>query len=380
MKRRLLTLGHSYVVAQNRRLAHELARAGGDGWEVVAAAPRFFHGDLRPIALEPIAGEACELAPLSVRAGRRPHWFTYGPELPALLARGWDLVHCWEEPYVRAAAQVARLTPAEAALAICTCQNLDKTYPPPFRGYERRVMRRAAGWTGIGETVVEVLSRRPLYAARPHRHIPLGVDCELFQPRPESGAAVRRELGWEPEGPPVIGFLGRFVPEKGLSLLQRALERLDAPWRLLLAGGGPMLAELQAWAEKFPGRVRIATGIAHDRVPRYLQAMDALCAPSQTTSRWREQFGRMLVEAFACGLPVLASRSGEIPYVIGETGILLPENDAGAWSAALGRLLADPAQRQALARSGRKRALAEYAWPVVARRYLEFFEELLESR
>ena len=55
--------------------------------------------------------------------------------------------------------------------------------------------------------------------------------------------------------------------------------------------------------------------------------MDLLCAPSRTTPRWREQFGRMLIEAMACGVPVIASPSGEIPYVVGDAGVLVPEGD-----------------------------------------------------
>lgn len=379
MKRRLLSLGHSYVVAQNRRLADEMARAGAADWQVTAIAPRFFHGDLRPIALEPIAGEACACVPLTVRASRWPHVFVYQSELRSLLAGGWDLVHCWEEPYVRAAAQVAAWLPPGVPLVVCTAQNLAKRYPPPFSFYERRVLRRAAGWVGFGETVIETLSRRALYARLPHRRLPLGVDAVCFRPDPDAGARLRSELGWAPAGPPVIGYLGRFVPEKGLALLLAALERLTTPWRLLLAGGGPMQARLESWAQRYPGRARIVTGVAHDQVPRYLNAMDLLCAPSQTTPRWREQFGRMLIEAFACGTPVVASRSGEIPYVVGEAGRLLPEDDAAAWAGELSRLLESPPLRRRLALAGRQRVLAEFDWPVVARRYLDFFSELAEG-
>ena len=85
----------------------------------------------------------------------------------------------------------------------------------------------------------------------------------------------------------------------------------------------------------------------------------------------------MLIEAMACGVPVLASRSGEIPHVIADAGILLPEDDVEAWAAALGRVLADPDERRDLADRGLRRARTEFAWPVVARRHLEFFDELV---
>src|SRR5207237_339397 len=82
----------------------------------------------------------------------------------------------------------------------------------------------------------------------------------------------------------------------------------------------PMEGELRAFAEKHRGRVHIETTARHDEVPGWLNAMTILCAPSQASPRWREQFGRMLIEAMACGVPILASDTGEIPHVIGAAG------------------------------------------------------------
>ncbi len=105
--------------------------------------------------------------------------------------------------------------------------------------------------------------------------------------------------------------------------------------------------------------------------------MDVLCAPSQTTRQWREQFGRMLIEAFACGVPVLASDSGEIPHVVGNAGIVVSERDDRQWLDALGSLLDDRSRRADLGLRGRRRAESVYAWPVVARQHLVFFDELV---
>ena len=137
---------------------------------------------------------------------------------------------------------------------------------------------------------------------------------------------------------------------------------------------------LRAWAQERPDQVRVCTGVNHDAVPHYLNAMDILCAPSQTTPAWREQFGRMLLEAFACGLPVIGSDSGEIPYVIGDAGLVVGEKDEMGWSKALAGLLESPQQRQRLAALGRERAQTHFAWPVIASQHLEFFEQILEQR
>ena len=371
---RLLTLGHSYVVGTNRALARAMAEAGAGAWEVTSAAPASFPGDLGPIRLQALPGE--RVVPFPVRGPGRIHTMTYGRALRALLRRGWDVVHCWEEPFVLAGAQVAGWTPPEARLVFATFQNLPKRYPPPFRWTERFAMGRADGWIAFGHTVEAALRGRPGYATRPHRVIAPGVDTALFRPDRDAGADVRASLRWADAGPPVVGYLGRFVPEKGLETLMRALDAAAEPWRALFVGGGAMEGALRGWASRHGDRVRIVTGVAHEDVPRHLNAMDLLCAPSRTTPRWREQLGRMLTEAMACGVPVVGSDSGEIPHVVADAGVVAREDDVPAWTRAIDALLADEAKRAEFAGHGLTRVEAEFALPVVARRHLEFFREL----
>ncbi|MGH8011179.1 MAG: glycosyltransferase family 4 protein [Candidatus Binataceae bacterium] len=373
--RRLLTIAHSYVVALNRRLAHELARIGEGDWEVTAVAPSFFHGDLGPIRLERRASDACHLEPMRALMTRRIHMFVYGARLRALLRQSWDLVHCWEEPYILAGGQIAWWTPRRTPYVFWTGQTLLKNYPPPFSMIERYCVERCSGWIARGELGADAMLRRG-YACRPHRVLPLGVDTSIFCPDAGARNKVRERLGWT-DAAPVVGFVGRFVEEKGLALLMRVLDRARSSWRALFIGGGPMEPNIRAWAAPYNDRVRIVK-LTHDEVPRYLNAVDLLCAPSQTTARWREIFGRMLIEAFACGVAVIASDSGEIPNVMRDAGIIVGEQDEDGWVRELERMLEDSRARAEIARRGLERAHAVYAWPVVARRHLEFFGELLE--
>jgi glycosyltransferase involved in cell wall biosynthesis len=378
--RKLISVAHSYAVTLNRRLAHELSRCSGGAWEVTAVAPAYFHGgrDLRPVRLEVGPAEPCRVEPVPAHLTRWVHCFVYGPRLRALLREGADLVHCWEEPFVLAGGQVASWTPRGTPLVFMTMQNLPKRYPPPFNLIERYCLWRCAGWMACGQSVAETVLRRG-YGCRPYRVLPLGVDVDLFRPDPAAGRAVRRDLGLGEGGPPVLGFLGRFIPEKGVLRLARLLDGLAAPWRALLVGAGPLEGDLRAWAARHGDRVRVCTDVRHDDVPRYLNAMDVLCAPSQTTRRWREQFGRMVTEAFACGVPVVASDSGEIPHVAGPAARVVGEKDEAGWRQALEEVLGDAALRRELAGRGLEWARSCYSWPVIARRYLDFFDEVLSS-
>ena len=376
-ERRLVTIGHSYVVAGNRRLAHEMAVAGRGRWIVTAIAPATYRGDLRRVALEPIANEASRVMPVPVRLDRLPHLMWYARLGQALDARA-DVVHCWEEPYVLAAAQVARQAKASARVVYATFQNLSKWYPPPLSGFERASLARAAGWIAFGRTSEETLTARDGYARIPHRVIPPGVDVDRFKPDPGSGAAIKRQIGWS-EDVQVVGYLGRFAQQKGITDLCEALDGMKAPWHALFVGGGALQPALERFRDRHRGRVHIATGVGHDDVPRWLNAMTLLCAPSRTTAAWREQFGRMLIEAMSCGIPVVATNSGEIPHAVEGAGRLVPEQDPAALAEALDALLADGPARAALASAGLARARDRFAWPVVARQHLEFFDALIEQ-
>lgn len=375
---RLLTFGHSYSVGVNRALAHAMTIAGGRRWHVEAAAPTWFanRGDLRPSVLKIDAEEPTRITPLSAYNTGRVHTFFYGRKLKELLARDWDVVHCWQEPYVLAGFQSARWTPPNCKFVFRTAQSLPKRYPPPFDFFERSVLRRTDGWICSGETVEANLTNRNGYAAVPHRRIPLGVDTERFRPNTEARERTRLDLGWSLVGPPVVGFSGRFVEAKGLQRLMDGLDATKSPWRALFIGAGPLEGRLRTWAERYGDDVRILTDVTHDRVPDHLNAMDLLVCPSVTTPSWREQFGRMIIEAFAVGLPVVGSDSGEIPNVLQGTGIVVPER-GGRWSEMIGLLLDSPQLRKRLGAEGRRRAVEEFDWSIVGRTHLDFFSELM---
>lgn len=379
-KIRILTIGHSYVVALNRAVVREVAR--DPAFEVTVAAPRFFHGDLRDLTLEPEpGGSPLRLVGLDVRWSRRIHVFHYHARpLRRLLRQDeYDLVHAWEEPYVYAGYQIARgLAGMPTPFCFYTCQNLIKRLPPPFRDFERATLARAQGWIASGRLVDEAMRTRGYPPGR-GRVLTLAVDTAAFEPLDDPRrASVRGRLRLRP---PVIGYTGRLTPEKGLHVLMRAMERVggDRPWSLLLLGSGPLRGEVLRWAQArgWGDRVRIVLA-KHDEVPAYLGAMDLLVAPSQTTRHWKEQFGRMLIEAFACGVPVIGSDSGEIPYVIGDAGRVVAEKDVGRWAAAIVELLDRPDLRAELARRGRCRC-RDYTVATVAEQYRDYYRWLAEQ-
>ncbi len=216
----------------------------------------------------------------------------------------------------------------------------------------------------------------------------LGVDERLFRPAAQPDLAA--EQGIAPEEF-VIGFVGRFVEEKGLLTLFEALSKLsktpsNRAWKLLLLGRGPLKEQLQTLAANsgIGDRIIWIESVPHDDVPRYINLMDTLLLPSETTYQfktlsavgWKEQFGHVLIEAMACKVPVIGSDSGEIPHVIKTDGLVFPEGDAAALAEKIDLLIQQPAQQQALAEKGYRRAMDEYTNTALAKRLLDFYETL----
>ena len=177
--RKLLSIAHSYVVGLNRRLVNEMSLLGKDQWEVTAVAPAFIYGDLSPISLETASEEICTLETVPVYNSKYIHIMTYGWKLRDILQQDWDLIHCWEEPYILVGAQIAYWSKQKAPLIYSTFQNKAKNYPPPFNWIEQYSMSRASGWLTGGQTVVDTLKHRPGYSL-PMRIIPMGVDIKHF--------------------------------------------------------------------------------------------------------------------------------------------------------------------------------------------------------
>ena len=372
-RRRLLSIGHAYAVTMNRRLAHEVARVDPEGWEVTAVAPTRFKGsnDLRAVRLAPGADEPSRLVPVHAYLTGRVHVFTYGASLRPLLAEPWDLVHCWEEPYVLAGGQIAWWLRPRVPLVFHTAQNLNKSYPVPFNWIERYAMGRAAGWIASGRLVEENLKPRVGYAGLASVEIPLGTDIARFRPDKVSGAAVRRALGWDERGPTVCRIPRTLRAREGSRVAAARARRNQVTLAGSLRRRGPTGEAATSSLGPTPRRPRsdLHRGRSRRRPGARLNAMDILCAPSQAaTPRWREQFGRMLVEAFACGVAVIGSDSGEIPHVIRDSGMVVGERDEAGWANAIAILIEDRAHRDDLVARGLQRARDEFAWPVVAAR------------
>jgi glycosyltransferase involved in cell wall biosynthesis len=151
---------------------------------------------------------------------------------------------------------------------------------------------------------------------------------------------------------------------------------------LTLVGSGEELEALRKLASEggIADRVTLGVRLPSAEMPDFYRSLDLLVLPSRTRPNWKEQFGRVLIEAMASGVPVLGSDSGEIPHVIGSAGVVFPEGDVGALRSQLQRLMQDRAARECLAAAGRERVLAQYTMAEIARQTVAAYTAAADGR
>lgn len=310
---RVLRVAHHAVVSAWRERERQLRSQGADvelfsarrwneGGRIVTLAPegdRFVHG----------VGTI----------GTHPNAFVFNPcPIWRAIGRRPDLIDLHEEPFALVTAEILLLRAlrrSRAPYLLYSAQNIDKRFPIPFRWFEAWALRGAAGAYVCNIEAGLILQRKGLRG--PAVLIPLGVDVDRFHPRDRSG----------PADSPVIGFVGRLEIHKGVDVLLRATS-MRPHWRVLISGDGPEAANLQSLAIELgvADRVEFLGFASGEELASRYRDLDVLAVPSRPTKSWTEQFCRVAVEAMASGVAVVGSRSGAIPDVVGDAGVIVEPN------------------------------------------------------
>jgi glycosyltransferase involved in cell wall biosynthesis len=304
------------------------------------------------------------------------HWY---PQLKSLLKSFRpDVIDVWEEPWGLISLQAARVRARHAPhakLVLETEQNINKKLPTPFEWIRRKSLQSADWLVSRNAEGIDVCRAKGYRG--PATVLPNAVDAELFGPM--DVVEAREALGFRGH---VLGYIGRLVPEKGLAGLVDAMARLPSEVSLVLIGDGPMRSELTEQIQRLDlgDRVQLIGRKPLNELPRYMNAIDALMLPSLTTPSWKEQFGRVIIEAFACGTPVIGSDSGAIAQVIADDGWVFREGDTDDLARCVHACLSVPDKEKSEARARRReRVLQEFTWGVVAQRYVEVYRAAMSS-
>ena len=182
--------------------------------------------------------------------------------------------------------------------------------------------------------------------------VPNGVNVHRITPQPES------------PGAPVVTFVGTLKPWHGVDVLLRARAQAHKDWKLRIIGDGPMRAELDDLARSLGIDVDFRGAVAPDAIPQHMAGTAIGVAPYPAMDTDSDQYFSPLkvYEYMAAGLPVVASRVGQLPEIMGESAYLVPPSDPEALAAALDALVANPVERARVGSDNRRQAEREHSW------------------
>ena len=299
---------------------------------------------------------------------------------PRLGLRRWQpqIIHCEREQEGLMALEVALLRDLfapGAQLILYSWQNILRRRSLAVRLVSQLTMRSAQHMLCASSEAVSVL-RRQDYRGGTSIMPALGLDTRYFYPRPVP--KLRTRLGLDGF---TVGYVGRLVKEKGIDTLLHAVSALTPPVWLLIVGSGPEEASLRDLVRGLGmgERCVFAGGVTLDGVAEYLNAMDVLVLPSRTTPNWKEQFGRVLVEAMACRVAVIGSDSGAIPEVIADPKWIFPEENSQRLAELIRRLIQEPNSLNDMIERNYRHALSLYEVSSLAQSILGVWQNLMRT-
>jgi glycosyltransferase involved in cell wall biosynthesis len=386
---KILVASHTYIVDLNREKFRALAQLQPDIEVTVIVPKRWKPGGVQNkiIDSELIDEGAFKVVPVSNFSQNNQGLLTFGLDLIPLLKQFKpDIIQVEQGSKAVTYAEfitLNKLLGLKAKNLFFTWWNLPYQLKFPISTLENYNLKNTDGIVVGNKDGFEILRERGYQEAM--EIMPqLGVDERLFKPTPQP--ELREELGIKNDEF-VVGFVGRFVEEKGLLTLVEALAGLkELSWKWVLLGRGELRETLIQKATELgiKDRLIFVESVPHDQVQNYINLMDTLVLPSETTYKfktltsvgWKEQFGHVLIEAMACKVPVIGSNSGEIPHVIGEGGLIFPEKNIEILRDCLRQLMETPNLAKDLGEKGYKRVMEHYTNTALAKKLLHFYQQL----
>ena len=381
---RILITWHAAVEPSYRKLFSELALQGA---EIKLIVPSQWVEGGRLVEYQRTDSDVYDISVFKTVFTNRIRAFFY-PNIKRLYKEisdfNPDIIHIMEEPFSFAAVQcmlLAKSAAPKSKITLFSFENIDFLQRFPYSKAQSYNLRNTDAIVVVPEEGINLWKNRGF---KNHIfHIPIGIDTGLFRKVsgygiPESLKDIQRDDRFK------IGYVGRVVKEKGIDTLIEAVGRLKKKGEccsLYIVGNGDYKDVLAVKIEEnsIKEYVKFIPALKQEDLPGFYSAIDALVLPSNTTPCWKEQFGRVIVEAMACEVPVIGSSSGEIPNVIGDAGLVFPEGDVTVLADCIDRLIEDENLRKRCAVRGKERAIKNYSWRSIAKEYIKVYKGLISD-
>jgi glycosyltransferase involved in cell wall biosynthesis len=383
-KLRVLFVSHAYVVGVNQGKLNAIAQT--ENIEVGLLAPSNWKALEwnRPLPLEnPYSKLHLYSAPVLFPGKGGAHIYAPWDLWRILNTFKPDILQVEEEVFSLSTFELAlwsRLT--KTPMIVFGWENLERQLPAPRQQVCQFVLNTVKAiipGNQDGANIMRQWGYSGLLEVMPQ----MGVDPDFFSPRERQGTTYSGESEGS-DRPFNIGYLGRLAQAKGIDLIFAAVRELQQRGlnvRITLCGSGADEETLKQEAnnQKVANIVTWRGAVRHEQAPQELGTFDVLVLPSRTTPGWKEQFGHVLIEAMAMGIPVVGSSSGEIPNVIGRSDLVFQEEDFKGLAEILEHMIRDPAWYQSLGKYGLDRTHQLYTHKQIARRLIELWRSVLEK-
>ena len=376
---RVLFISHAYVVGVNQGKLNAIAET--DHIKVGLLAPSNWKA-LEWNRLLPLENPFPKLhlysAPVAFTGKGGAHFYSPWDLQRVLNDFKPDILQVEEEVFSLSTFELAiwsRLT--KTPMVVFGWENLERQLPTPRRWICQYVLSTVKAIIPGNQDGAEIM-RRWGYTGLLEVMPQMGVDPEFFSP-PEFPNKISAK-----DQPFRVGFLGRLAHSKGIDLIFAAVQLLrqkEINCCVILCGSGTDEPALRQVADELQIADQIIWrgSVRHEQAPVELGQFDVLVLPSRTTPKWKEQFGHVLIEAMAMGIPVVGSSSGEIPNVIGRSDLVFQEEDAPKLAAILERLICNPDWRQSVREYGLNRVNQLYTHKRIAQRLIELWQLILKE-
>lgn len=372
---KIQVIGHSYI-GRAARIKWAILQKYGNV-NIYLITPKIWPHTLKVFQVEFESNAEYTLIPMNTFLHGKESWYFYlSPTLHMDKIKP-DIIHVEQGTSAISYFQtllLKKIFAPKAKTVFFSWQNLYFKYKFPFSFFERFNLSNSDYAIVGNEDAKQILRKKGF--KKPIKVLPqLGVDTAVCKKL--NSTNLKKKLGLRSF---VIGYLGRFVEEKGLLTLIEATSKITDEYQLLLVGRGKLKETIINIASKYGilDRIVFIDTVPYEEVPLYLNCMDVVVLPSLTTDKWKEQLGHVLIEAMSCEVPVIGSSSAEIPNVLGDAGLIFKEGDSDDLYEKITMIMNDEKFKAELAMRGRERVLQKYTNEKIAEETYKVYEELLK--
>ncbi|MDD5455792.1 MAG: glycosyltransferase [Candidatus Margulisbacteria bacterium] len=368
---KIFVIGHNFVLQENHKQLHYLLQQGRD-LQLMLLVPPWWDENTRKVFAEKTEDKTYKIIKgKTLFTGNNALYFYINKLFTALFSFQPDLIEIFEEPWSLSVLQLVvlkKILRLKAKIVCYSAQNIYKKLPFPFNLIENFNFRNIQGIHVCSQEVAAIL-RQKKYNGEV-RNLGLGLDTDIFFYKPKLAGKTLE-----------LGYAGRLVEAKGVFDLLTAMISLDNAV-LTICGSGPAESRLKKYIKNYhlEKKVVLKGPLKLPELINFYHSLDLLVVPSRTTTGWKEQFGRIIIEAFACGTTTLGSKSGSIPEITSDYGLIFEEGNIQDMLNKITEYKKNWETWQNKKPAARQHVLDLFSWPNIAKKYYAFYTEVIKLK